>query len=293
MDSVIRRMVSTFPSPFMEWILGVDSLSAMKALATVLGLLAAALGAPAAAPALPAPAACQGCWNPNPTTKPWQWQLQGKIDLSVKAPVYDIDMDVGRGNVRRIHARGARAICYVDVGSWEPYRDDAGEFPKRIRGRRFPGFPQERWLDVRALKVLKPIMRKRFERCAAKGFDAVEPDNEEGYDNRTGFPISAKDQLRFNTWVSNAVHGLGMAVGLKNDLGQVQRMLPYVDFEINEQCFQYSECGKLKPLIAHGRPVYGAEYELPLRKFCSKSIDLGFSTIRKHYSLRAYRRTCT
>ena len=27
--------------------------------------------------------------------------------------------------VHRIHAKGARAICYVDVGSWEPYRSDA------------------------------------------------------------------------------------------------------------------------------------------------------------------------
>jgi hypothetical protein len=254
---------------------------------------------PAAAPAgatragkLPQPVPCHDCWRPKPTTKPWQWQLQGRIDLSVKAPVYDIDMDVSQSDVQRVHEHGAKAICYVDVGSWEPYRDDASKFPKRIRGRHFPGFPQERWLDVRALGVLKPIMKKRFERCAAKGFDAVEPDNEDGYQNRTGFDISSADQLRYDTWVSNAVHRLGMAAGLKNDLGQVQAMLPYVDFEINEQCFQYDECGKLKPFIAHGRPVYGAEYELPLSKFCAKSKQLGFSTIKKRYSLKAYRRTC-
>ncbi|MDX6637432.1 MAG: hypothetical protein QOJ01_943 [Solirubrobacterales bacterium] len=262
------------------------SLAALAALACV------ALAGSASAAALPAPAPCNGCWSPHPTTKPWQWQLQGKIDLSVKASVYDIDMDVGPGNVKRIHNRHAKAICYVDVGSWEPYRSDAGEFPKRIRGRRFPGFPQERWLDVRDLKTLKPIMRKRFETCAAKGFDAVEPDNEDGYQNNTGFHISSSDQLRYDTWVSNAIHKLGMAAGLKNDLGQVHQMLPYVDFEINEQCFQYNECGKLKPFIADGKPVYGAEYELPLSKFCSKSRKLGFSTIRKHYSLKAYRATC-
>ena len=242
--------------------------------------------------ALPVPAPCNGCWNPKPTTEPWQWQLQGPIDLSIKAPVYDIDMDVGKGEVERIHRHGARAICYVDVGSWEPYRDDAGRFPRRVLGRHFQGFPQERWLDVRALNVLKPIMRKRFARCAAKGFDAVEPDNEDGYQNRTGFDISYGDQLRYDSWVSNAIHRLGMAAGLKNDLGQVHRMLPYVDFEINEQCFQYDECNKLKPFVAHGKPVYGAEYELPLAKFCPASERLGFSTIKKRYSLKAYRRTC-
>jgi endo-alpha-1,4-polygalactosaminidase (GH114 family) len=260
---------------------------ASAAFAALTALLAAATAA-----ALPAPAPCHGCWDPKPTTKPWQWQLQGRIDLSIKAPVYDIDMDVNQGNVKRIHQHGAKAICYVDVGSWEPYRDDAGKFPKRILGRHFPGFPQERWLDVRALNVLKPIMRMRFQRCASKGFDAVEPDNEDGYQNKTGFDISAKDQLRYDTWVSNAIHKLGMAAGLKNDLGQVKAMLPYVDFEINEQCFQYNEWSKLESFITHGKPVYGAEYELPLSKFCAKSKQLGFSTIKKRYSLKAYRRTC-
>lgn len=263
-------------------------------IAIIAVVAAAALPACAgSAEALPDPAGCHGCWNPKPTTKPWQWQLQGKIDLSVKAPVYDIDMDVAGGNVKRIHDQGDRAICYVDVGSWEPYRSDADQFPKRLLGRHFPGFPEERWLDIRALGVLKPILRKRFDTCAQKNFDAVEPDNVEGYNNHTGFPLSAKDQLRFNTWVANAVHQRGMAVGLKNDLGQVKKLLPYFDFEINEQCFQYHECGVLEKMIDAGKPVYGAEYDLPLSKFCSKSIEMGFSTIRKHYSLRAYRKTCS
>lgn len=248
--------------------------------------------APPAASGATAPAPCHGCWSPNPTTHPWQWQLQGRIDLKVKAPVYDVDMDVPASVVRRIHAGGSRAICYVDVGSWEPYRSDAGAFPKRLLGRRFPGFPNERWLDVRRLRVLRPIMSRRFNRCRRKGFDAVEPDNEEGYANRTGFPITYRQQLRYDRWVSNAVHRRGMAVGLKNDLGQVRPMLPYVDFEINEQCFQYGECGKLRPFIAAGKPVYSAEYELPRSRFCARSRRLGFSTIRKRYSLRAWRRTC-
>ncbi len=254
--------------------------------------LPVALIAAASATALPTPATCHGCWHPKPSTKPWQWQLQGKIDLSVNAPVYDIDMDVAAASVKAIHDQGDRAICYVDVGSWEPYRADAGKFPKWLLGRHFQGFPNERWLDIRKLSVLKPIMKRRLQSCASKGFDGVEADNEDGYQNRTGFNITGADQLRYDTWISNEIHKLGMAAGLKNDLGQVHEMLPYVDFEINEQCFQYNECGKLKPFIADNKPVYGAEYELPLSKFCSHSIALGFSTIRKRYSLRAYRKTC-
>jgi hypothetical protein len=257
--------------------------------------IAAAVGALAAAPAAHAlrpPAPCTGCWNPSPTTQPWQWQLQGTIDLSVPAPVYDIDMDVGAADVKAIHHRGDRAICYVDVGSWEPYRSDADKFPKRILGRHFQGFPIERWLDIRALRVLKPILSKRFDRCERKRFDGVEADNVDGYANRTGFPLTGRDQLRFDTWIANAARRRGMAIGLKNDLGQVPKLLPYFDFAVNEQCFQYHECKVLERFVDHGKPVYGAEYELPLSRFCAKSIQMGFSTIRKRYSLRAYRRAC-
>lgn len=245
-------------------------------------------------PALPRPAPCHACWRPHPTTTPWQWQLQGRIDLSIQAPVYDIDMDDSASVVRRIHAKGDRAVCYVDVGSWEPYRSDAGEFPKRLLGRHFQGFPSERWLDIRRLGALRPIMAKRFNTCAAKGFDAVEPDNEDGYQNRTGFPITAGEQLRYDTWVSNAVRRRGMVAGLKNDLGQVREMLPDVGFEINEQCFQYHECTNnpspgYKAFLRDGKPVFQVEYRIPPSSFCSDANRLGISSIKKakNFSLNA------
>ena len=51
------------------------------------------------------------------------------------------------------------------------------------------GWPGERWFDIRRLDVLGSIMRDRIENCRRKGFDAVEPDNVDGYANRTGFPL--------------------------------------------------------------------------------------------------------
>ena len=248
---------------------------------------------PQATAAVPEPRPCAApCWDPEPTTEPWQWQLQGDVDLSVEAPVYDIDIDQPARVVDAIHDQGDRAICYLSVGSWEPYRDDADAFPRRVLGKRIDGFAEERWLDVRELATLKPIMAARLDRCAAKGFDAVEPDNVDGYRNDTGFPLSARDQLRYNVWVANAAHDRGLAVGLKNDLDQVGSLLPYFDFAVNEQCFQYRECGVLERFVDDGKPVFGAEYELSPARFCDRSLALGFSTIHKRYSLRAYRATC-
>ena len=100
----------------------------------------------------------------------------------------------------------------------------ARSFPPSVRGRRYEGFPDERWLDIRRYRSFAKPLERRFALCARKGFDAVEPDNLAGFENRTGFPLSAADQLRFNRWVARRVHARGMAVALKNDPGQAEEM---------------------------------------------------------------------
>ncbi len=47
---------------------------------------------------------------------------------------------------------------------------------------------------------------------------------------------------------------------LKNDLGQVRDLLPYFDAALNEQCFQYDECNRLRPFMSAGKAVFTVEY---------------------------------
>jgi len=227
-------------------------------------------------------------WQPKPTTAAWQWQLQGKIDLSVDAGVYEVDgFEVPAKTVAALHSKGRRAICYLDVGSWENYRPDAGRFPKSVLGRAYAGYPDERWLDIRRIDLLAPILRARFDRCRRKGFDAVEPDNIAGYENKTGFPLTADDQLRFNRWVAREVHRRGMAVALKNDPEQVGQLVGRFDFAVVEECFAYDECGRFSPFVAAGKAVYVAEYSEPLTAICDEAERLRFSVIHKDYDLFA------
>jgi hypothetical protein len=229
-----------------------------------------------------------GIWKATPTTAPWQWQLQGKIDTGVPACVFDVDgFETPRATVAALRRSGRVAICYLDVGSWERYRPDAKRFPRSVIGRRYEGFPDERWLDIAHFHRFAPILERRFRLCARKGFDAVEPDNLAGFENRTGFPLTAADQLRFNRWVAARVHALGLAVALKNDPQQVSALRPRFDFAIVEQCFQYDECGSYKPFIAAGKAVFEAEYELEPSAYCDAAKSLGFSAIRKSYDLFA------
>jgi hypothetical protein len=146
----------------------------------------------------------------------------------------------GRGGTRR--------------STWENYRADAGKFPRSVLGKS-NGWPGERWLDIRRLRVLEPIMTARMRMCRSKGFDALEPDNIDGYANRTGFPLTAREQLTYHEWVAREAHELGLAVFQKNDPEQARELEPHFDGVLDEQCNQYSECSSSKPYLAAGKPV--------------------------------------
>ena len=245
-------------------------------------VLAVAISVAVAAPASAAR------WQPRPTTAAWQWQLQGKVDLSVPATVYEVDgFETPKRTVAKLHDLGRKVICYLDIGAWESYRPDAGAFPERVLGEVYFGYPDERWLDIREIGPLAPILRKRFDICERKGFDAVEPDNLAGYENKSGFPLTGADQLRFNRWVAREVHKRGMSVALKNDPAQVRQLVGDFDFAVVEECFGYDECEMFSPFIEAGKAVFSAEYEAAPASFCPQARRLRFSTIKKGYDLFA------
>lgn len=52
-------------------------------------------------------------------------------------------------------------ICYFSAGSWEDWRPDAGQFPDSVKGNNLEDWPGEKWLDIRQIDVLAPIMGAR------------------------------------------------------------------------------------------------------------------------------------
>ncbi len=145
-------------------------------------------------------------WQPVPGLT-WQWHIsEPPVDTSVVADVFDIDLvDNDPNVVAELHAQGRKVICYMSVGSWEDWRPDKDDFPSEVLGKDYEGWPGERWLDIRKIDLLAPIMRARLDQCKAKGFDAVEPDNMQIYDNDTGFPITYEDQLNYAKWLADEV----------------------------------------------------------------------------------------
>jgi hypothetical protein len=222
----------------------------------------------------------------------WQWQLTTPVNLGIDAAVYDIDMfDNDTSVVAALHAAGRKAICYVDVGTWEDWRPDAAHFPEPVKGNS-NGWPGERWLDIRQIGVLAPILRARLDLCKAKGFDAVEPDNIDGYLNSTGFLLTYQDQLTFNRWVARAAHARGLSVGFKNDLDQVSDLLESFDWALDEQCFEYSECNSLEPFLSAGKAVFEVEYNGNTSNFCPIAGAMGMNSMNKRLNLDAWRQAC-
>ena len=263
--------------------------------ASALASAPATAGATAPAAGSPIPIGGSGAaarrWQPKPGTS-WQWQLSGTVDTGVKADVYDVDgFGTSAATVAALHARGRKVVCYVSVGSYEDFRPDRQRFPAVLLGRS-DGWPGERWLDIRRTDLLRPIIAERFDMCRAKGFDAVEPDNVDGYANDTGFPLTAAEQLVFNRMVATLAHQRGLAVALKNDPDQVPQLVGDFDFAVVEQCAEYQECDQFEPFVAAGKAVFESEYNLPTSAFCPQTRRLGFSAMLKHLALDAWREPC-
>lgn len=243
-------------------------------------------------------------WLPGSGPIAWQWELDHPLSVTSNTDmgigdetytgaaaatptVYDIDgFDNPASTVAALHARGDHVVCYIDVGTAENWRPDYSEFPAALLGSS-NGWPGENWLDTDPsgpdYSTLQSIMTARFEMCASKGFDAVEPDNMDGAENSTGFNITIAEQDQYDEWVANEVHSLGMSVAQKNYEDQSSVLEPYFDFVIEEQCFQYDDCSDLAPYSRAGKAVLEVEYQgqgSAPASFCPSANALDFDSVQ-------------
>jgi endo-alpha-1,4-polygalactosaminidase (GH114 family) len=233
-------------------------------------------------------------WHPAPGLT-WQWQLDEEVDTTVSAQVYDVDLYVDQSVINVLHARGVKVICYISVGSWEDKRPDAQQFPSDVLGNDYEGWPGERWLDIRRLDLLAPIMQARLDICQEKGFDGVEPDNIDIHNNDTGFPISYGDQLAYANFLAVEAHARGLAIGLKNAPDMIKDSLSFFDFAITEDAFYYHWIDEMLPFIKSGKPVFAAEYtdmKVDFNAACAWGRVHNVIFILKNRILTAYRVTC-
>ncbi len=198
-----------------------------------------------------------GVWQPPPHTT-WQWQLTKAIDTSLDVEMYDVDLFGASDDAFEALSDKVR-ICYFSAGSWEDWRDDVGGVANAALGKELDGWEDERWFDVMHPTV-RELMTDRLDYAVERGCDGVEPDNVDGYDNNSGFPLTAAEQLDFNRFLADEAHSRGLSVGLKNDLAQLKDLVDWFDWALNEECYDFDECNRLKTFTDVGKAVFHTEY---------------------------------
>ena len=216
--------------------------------------------------------------------------------MSFYVGMYDVDLfETDPSTLGNLRSQGHKLVCYMSAGSWEDWRPDAKLFPEIVIGKKYEGWPGEKWLDIRQIDLLAPILRARFDECKAKGSDGIEPDSMDSYTNNTGFPLTYEDQLTFNKWLTQEAHMRGLSIGMKNDPDQVPDLLPYFDWALTEDCFAEGWCEQMLPFFQAGKPVFAAEYrdmDITLDDFCPQAKTWNFSVILKNRELDAFMESC-
>ena len=251
-------------------------------------------------------------WHPTdsgPNSGPeFQWELDHALNVhsatdmgtgatnpaGKKAPnptVYDIDgIDNPASTVAALHHLHDKVICYIEVGAAGNYYAARAEGLRvsyyaqlaaaRDLGKGVPGYP-ERYLNINAPSTLRIIEAMIRQQCAAKGFDAVEPDIDDSYTDSTGFRITEVQNERYDKTLGGYAHSLGLAWGQKNgdqDPAFSKALEPTTDFLLDEECNFYQTCDIVAPPYLKARKLvldaeytddWGGNVAADLRKFCA------------------------
>lgn len=230
-----------------------------------------------------------------------QWDIQLSESPQARNVPDGLDLiildlfDTPKVTVKALQDRGIRVVCYINAGAWEDWRDDAKDFPKHLLGADYEGWPGERWLDIRH-PDLRPLLIARLDLCRAKGFDGVDPDNINGFENKTGFPIISAKQSIFNRWLAGAAHERGLAIGLKNTTRLAPTLVTDFDWVVTESCAAEKWCQQANPFRSMDKPVLAIEYPkesgIDIEGACRDPANAGIRLLFKGRSLGPGHQIC-
>ena len=227
-------------------------------------------------------------WQPAPGTH-WQIVLEDALsDTSLNVPIYDIDLFTNpMETINTLHGLNRKVIWYFSAGTYEDFRPDSKIFLPSDIGEPLANWPGEWWLDTSSPNVRK-IMLDRLDLAKSKGCDGVDPDNVDGYQPEidTGFALTTKTAIEYMSFLADAASDRSMSIGLKNAGEIVADVLPFVQYQVNEQCVEQQNCADFQPFLDANKPVFNIEYppSAPkvhakiIAKYCGDPSRAGFST---------------
>ncbi|MEA5360677.1 endo alpha-1,4 polygalactosaminidase [Amycolatopsis sp., V23-08] len=172
-------------------------------------------------------------------------------------------------------AAGLYNICYVNAFQAQPGSE--GEWGDLLlRDANGKVVVDEDWdealLDVHTADKRTRVAAKVnawIDDCAAKGYQAIEPDNYDSFTRSRGL-LSDSDAQAYIRLLSAHAHAKGLAIAQKNTSELAgQRQANGLDFAIAEECGQQKNCDEFTP--AFGDHVIVIEYtDSGLKTACSR-----------------------
>ncbi len=232
-------------------------------------------------------------WRPALGTS-WQVQLTGTLDTSIDVAVYDVDLfDTPASAVEALHGAGRRVICYVSVGTYEPWRSDATQFSSTALGDTVEGFPTERWLDPRDTTV-RAVMSARLDVAVAKACDGVDLSNVSPEGAATGFSFGTADVESYGGWLAGQAHARGLGAGLGGGADVAGSLATDFEWALTEGCLGDGTCGAYAGFAAAGKVVFGVEIgaEADAAAICPAAKQAGLDALIKDRNYDAFRVAC-
>ncbi|WP_433729890.1 endo alpha-1,4 polygalactosaminidase [Actinoplanes sp. CA-051413] len=192
-------------------------------------------------------------------------------------------------------AAGLYNICYVNAFQvqpqeatwWQQHHDDL--LLRDATGRYvIDGAWDEMVLDIRTpakRTALAAIVNGWIDGCAAKGFQAVEPDNIDTYDRFAG--LLTRDQaVAYLRLLAPHAHSAGLAIAQKNTTTLEGRgKAAGLDFAIAEECGRYGECDAYTEV--YGANLIVIEYTSGAFKKACTAVGASVSVVRRDVDVTA------
>jgi hypothetical protein len=126
-----------------------------------------------------------------------------------------------------------------------------------------------------------------------KGFDGIEPDNINGYQNNTGFNLTEEDAKVYSRWLIEEAHNRGLSIGQKNAEELIPEMVDEFDWLLTEDAYVEDFYQQLNPYISANKAVFFVEYTDRISEddfqnlVCPEAASQNFSAVLKNRDLTA------
>jgi hypothetical protein len=237
-------------------------------------------------------------WNPARGTR---FQVEILHPFNTTTPnteVYDIDLYYNTPiTIGNLHSSNAKVICYLSAGTYEEYRPDQMLFLPSEYGHELERYTGRRWVDTRSWNI-RNIMKARLDLAVAKGCDGIDPDNTDGYEHDTGFPLTKDTALDYVRFLATEAHARNLSIGLRNSPGLVNDTVDIMQWQMNENCELFESCAAYRPYLDANKPVFhivypAAEVGRAMKvRYCNTADTQGFSTILKNVMLDSWLDAC-